>query len=176
MTTTTTTHHRYAGTGRSIGILLALIIAWAIGLSASIAPSSSFAAERGATTTAGVRSQESGVSSVGATASTRAQSTKIASTFQLINRPAQPATPQVDDPFATIGTKLETTAKNVAKIATPVAIVCIVIVLVMYLFAPLLPDIAQQNKGYIIRALVIVAMIGFVPELVKAVAAFGGSS
>ena len=67
-------------------------------------------------------------------------------------------------------------AKNVAKIATPVAIVCIVIVLVMYLFAPLLPDIAQQNKGYIIRALVIVAMIGFIPELVKAVAAFGGSS
>jgi hypothetical protein len=154
MTTTTTTINtptdtvtriRPAGMGRATGVLLALMIAWAIGLTASITPSISFAAERG-------------VSSVGV-------STKLI-----------PAGQRVDDPFATIGTKLETTAKNVAKIATPVAIVCIVIVLVMYLFAPLLPDIAQQNKGYIIRALVIVAMIGFIPELVKAVSAFGGSS
>jgi hypothetical protein len=85
------------------------------------------------------------------------------------------AAPTADDPFAAIGTKLENTAKNVSKIATPIAIICIVIVLVMYLFAPLLPEIAQQNKGYIVRALVIVALISFVPEIVKAVAVFGAS-
>jgi hypothetical protein len=135
-----TTRHRHTGTGRSIGLLLTMIIAWA-----TIAPSLSYAAEQ-------------------------------SEAFDSINYPTKPAMPWVDDPFATIGAKLETTAKNVAKIATPVAIICIVIVLVMYLFAPLLPDIAQQHKGYIIRALVIVAMIGFIPELVKAVAAFGGSS
>jgi hypothetical protein len=155
----TATRHRHTGTGRSIGLLLALIIAWA-----TIAPSFSYAAEQGEAT-AGVRSQESGVRGQESTVRTLAGSTKFIS-----------AMPWVDDPFATIGAKLETTAKNVAKIATPVAIICIVIVLVMYLFAPLLPDIAQQYKGYIIRALVIVAMIGFIPELVKAVAAFGGSS
>jgi hypothetical protein len=161
-----TTRHRHTGTGRRIVLLLALISAWA-----AIAPSFSYAAEQGEARAgvrsqeSGVRSQKSGVRSQEATVRTFAGLTKFIS-----------ATPWVDDPFATIGAKLETTAKNVAKIATPVAIICIVIVLVMYLFAPLLPDIAQQHKGYIIRALVIVAMIGFIPELVKAVAAFGGSS
>jgi hypothetical protein len=159
-----TTRHRHIGTSRSIGLLLALIIAWA-----AFAPSLSYAAEQGETRV-GVRSQESGVRSAGRSAN------DALAQFDFINHPTKPATPWVDDPFATIGAKLETTAKNVAKIATPVAIICIVIVLVMYLFAPLLPDIAQQHKGYIIRALVIVAMIGFIPELVKAVAAFGGSS
>jgi hypothetical protein len=39
--------------------------------------------------------------------------------------------------------------------------------LVLYLFAPLLPEIAQANKGYIMRALAIVALIGLIPEIVK---------
>ncbi len=74
---------------------------------------------------------------------------------------------QADDPLGTLGAKMEGLAKNISKIATPIAILCIVLVLVLYLFAPLLPEIAQQNKGYIMRALVIVAIIGLVPEIVK---------
>jgi hypothetical protein len=78
------------------------------------------------------------------------------------------------DALGGLGTKIEELAKKVARIATPVAILCIVLVLVLYLFAPMLPEIAQQNKGYIMRALVIVAVIGFVPEIVKFASGLAG--
>lgn len=78
-----------------------------------------------------------------------------------------------DDALGTLSTRFESVARSASRIATPIAIFCIILVLIMYLFAPLLPEIAQQNKGYIIRALVIVAFISFVPELVRFVAALG---
>lgn len=87
--------------------------------------------------------------------------------------PAQQS-PTNGDALGGLGTKIEDLAKKVARIATPVAILCIVLVLVLYLFAPMLPEIAQQNKGYIMRALVIVAVIGFVPEIVKFASGLAG--
>jgi hypothetical protein len=77
------------------------------------------------------------------------------------------------DPFEAIMTKVETVATGIAKLSTPVAILGIVLVLLMILFAPLLPEVAQQHKGYIIRALLITAVISIIPELVKAFATLG---
>ena len=120
------------GSGHFLGLLLAGLCVWALGIGI-LTPTSTYAAEL---------------------------ATNIASVSPL-------AHPQVEDPLGTLGTKMEDLAKKVAKIATPIAILCIVLVLVLYLFAPVLPDIAQQNKGYIMRALVIVAVISLVPEIVK---------
>jgi uncharacterized membrane protein len=132
MSTSTISHTQ--GTGRILGLLLAGMLAWVIGLSLIPTSTSAYAAETG-----------------------------TGSRFA----PADHTNIQADDPLGTLGAKMEGLAKNISKIATPIAILCIVLVLVLYLFAPLLPEIAQQNKGYIMRALVIVAIIGLVPEIVK---------
>jgi hypothetical protein len=128
MTTTTISFH---GTGRILGLLLASLLAWALGMSV-LTPSATYAAP----------------------------AERAASTIPTQTTPGK-------DPIGSIGDRMETLAKNIAKIATPIAILCIVLVLVLYLFAPILPDIAQQNKGYIMRALCIVALIGLIPEIVK---------
>lgn len=78
-----------------------------------------------------------------------------------------------DDPFGTIRTKLEDLAKDIAKLSTPVAILGIIMVLLLLLFSPLLPEMAQQHKGYIIRALMIVSVISLIPEIVKAFSSLG---
>jgi hypothetical protein len=85
---------------------------------------------------------------------------------------AAPASAAVD-PFEAIRTKVENVATGIAKLSTPVAILGIVLVLLMILFAPLLPEVAQQHKGYIIRALLITAVISIIPELVKAFSTLG---
>ncbi|HEU5086211.1 MAG TPA: hypothetical protein VFT99_02155 [Roseiflexaceae bacterium] len=77
------------------------------------------------------------------------------------------------DPFEAIMKKVENVATGISKLSTPVAILGIILVLLMILFAPLLPEVAQQNKGYIIRALIITAVIGIIPEFVKAFASLG---
>jgi hypothetical protein len=128
MTTTTITTH---GTGRILGLVLASLICWALGLSL-ITPTATYAASQDSVTT----------------------------TIPTQTTPGK-------DPIDGLGSRMEMLAKNIAKIATPIAILCIVLVLVLYLFAPILPDIAQQNKGYIMRALCIVALIGLIPEIVK---------
>jgi hypothetical protein len=102
-----------------------------------------------------------------------AQAAAPAGVAALVSTPALPAVPLAEDPLGTLGTKIENLARSVTKFATPLAILAIVAALLMYLFAPFLPDIAHQNKGFIMRALVIIAVIGFVPELVKAVGAIG---
>lgn len=58
--------------------------------------------------------------------------------------------------------------------ATPMAVVGIIMALMAFLFVPLLPEWAAGMKGYIVRALLIVAVIAFVPGLVKMVATIGG--
>lgn len=79
-----------------------------------------------------------------------------------------------DDPFGEIQTKLEDIADAIRKLSTPVAILGIIMVLLLLLFSPLLPEMAQQHKGYIIRALMIVSVISLIPEIVKAFSSLGG--
>jgi hypothetical protein len=86
------------------------------------------------------------------------------------------ARPTVDDPFATLTTKITTLATQLAKIATPIAILAIVFALILQLAGGFLPEIAQQNKGFIMRALVIVVIIGFIPQLVTALSSLGAAA
>lgn len=78
-----------------------------------------------------------------------------------------------EDPFAKIQTKIEELAKGISKLSTPVAILGIIMVLLLLLFSPLLPEMAQQHKGYIMRALLIVSVISLIPEIVKAFSSLG---
>ena len=79
------------------------------------------------------------------------------------------------DPIDPILDRVNSLAKSLSKVATPIAILGIILVLLFVLFSPILPEFAQANKGYIIKALVIVAVIGLIPEIVKAFASMGGS-
>ncbi len=123
----------YRLAGRLLGLLVAAMLAWILGL--GMHPAAASAAE--------------------------------STMWPIAVRPIPTQQTPGGDALGGLGAKLENLAKSIARIATPIAIFCIVLVLLMYLFAPLLPDIAQQNKGYIMRALAIVALIGLVPEIVK---------
>lgn len=79
------------------------------------------------------------------------------------------------DPFSVITDKITKLSESLKVLTTPIAILGITLVLLMLLFAPAMPELAQQNKGYIIRALVIVSVISIVPELVAAFAAAAGT-
>ena len=81
--------------------------------------------------------------------------------------------PAPEDPFAKIQTKIEELAKGISKLSTPIAILGIIMVLLLLLFSPLLPEMAQQHKGYIMRALLIVSVISLIPEIVKAFSSLG---
>jgi hypothetical protein len=87
-----------------------------------------------------------------------------------------PARPTVDDPFGTLTTKITALAGQLTKIATPIATLAIVFALIMQLAGGLLPEIAQQHKGFIMRALLIVVVIGFIPQLVTALSSLGAAA
>jgi len=87
-----------------------------------------------------------------------------------------PARPTVDDPFATLTTKITALATQLAKIATPIAILAIVFALIMQLAGGFLPELMQMHKGFIMRALVIVVVIGFIPQLVTALSSLGAAA
>ncbi len=82
--------------------------------------------------------------------------------------------PAPEDPFAKIQAKIDEIAKGISKLSTPVAILGIIMVLLLLLFSPLLPEMAQQHKGYIMRALLIVSVISLIPEIVKGFSSLGG--
>lgn len=90
-----------------------------------------------------------------------------------ITRSGTIAIPAPEDPFAKIQTKMEELAKSISKLSTPIAILGIIMVLLLLLFSPLLPEMAQQHKGYIMRALLIVSVISLIPEIVKAFSSLG---
>jgi hypothetical protein len=92
----------------------------------------------------------------------------------VVGPPAQQSPPGPGDPLGPLGEKIGEMARKVSRIATPIASFCIALVFMMNLAAPMLPEFAQENKGYVMRALGIVAFIGFIPELVKFVAALAG--
>jgi len=87
-----------------------------------------------------------------------------------------PARPTADDPFATLTTKITALATQLAKIATPIAILAIVFALIMQLAGGFLPELMQMHKGFIMRALVIVVVIGFIPQLVTALSSLGAAA
>ena len=49
----------------------------------------------------------------------------------------------------------------------------IVFALIMQLAGGFLPELMQMHKGFIMRALVIVVVIGFIPQLVTALSSLG---
>lgn len=53
------------------------------------------------------------------------------------------------------------------KWATPLAVIGIILALLAFLVVPLLPEWAAGMKGYIVRALLIVAVITVVPSIVS---------
>lgn len=89
---------------------------------------------------------------------------------------ATTTTDTADDPFASITAKINALTKQASRIATPVAALTIVFVLVMHLFAGLMPELIQQYKGFITRALIIVALIGFIPDIVTAISGLSAGS
>jgi hypothetical protein len=82
-----------------------------------------------------------------------------------------PQNTTTSDPFANLSKKITGLTDNIKKIATPIAGLCIALVFMMNLGAPVLPEFAQQNKGYVMRALGIVAFVSIIPELIGFVSA-----
>jgi hypothetical protein len=68
---------------------------------------------------------------------------------------------------------IERITEGIRPIATPFAILGITFALLLALGAPIFPDMAQQNKGYVMRALGIIIFLALIPELVRWVATLG---
>ena len=94
----------------------------------------------------------------------------------IVQAPARPTRPTAEDPFATLTTKITTLATQIAKIATPIETLAIVFALIMQLAGGFLPELMQMHKGFIMRALVIVVVIGFIPQLVTALSSLGAAA
>ena len=60
-------------------------------------------------------------------------------------------------------------------LAGPLAILGIIAFILSFLISPFLPDAMGPMRGYIQKALIGVAVISFIPGIVTALAALGGS-
>jgi hypothetical protein len=89
------------------------------------------------------------------------------STDVFLTQGDQPKQSTDPDPlFGSLSQKITKLTDKVKAIATPIAGLCIALVFMMNLGAPVLPEFAQQNKGYVMRALGIVAFVSIIPELI----------
>ena len=75
--------------------------------------------------------------------------------------------------FATMLNNLVT---GIRPVAVPLAGVSLVIVFLLQIGSPLVPDAAQQNKGAIMKVLLSLVFIAIIPELVTWVGTLGGSA
>lgn len=73
-----------------------------------------------------------------------------------------------------ITTMLTTLTEQITPIATPLAILGVVLWGIAFLATPFLPDWATTMKGYFQRAMIVVAVIGFLPGIITAMATMGG--
>lgn len=71
---------------------------------------------------------------------------------------------------------LENITTNVTELAIPLAILGVLIVIIAFLVSPLLPDgVSSAAKGYVQKALLAVALITFIPGIIKGLGAIGGA-
>jgi hypothetical protein len=74
-----------------------------------------------------------------------------------------------------IGTQLEEMATELTSLAPPLAIFSLVLFMISWIVVPILPDWASSMKGWMQKALVVLALIGFVPTIVAALFAIGSA-
>jgi len=74
-----------------------------------------------------------------------------------------------------IGTQLEEMATELTALAPPLAIFSLVLFMISWIVVPILPDWASSMKGWMQKALVVLALIGFVPTIVAALFAIGSA-
>ncbi len=75
-----------------------------------------------------------------------------------------------------ITTALETLQTSLLQLAVPLGIIGLICAVLAFLITPLMGDALGNNRGYIQRALLAVAFVGFIPGIVAALYALGGGS
>lgn len=75
-----------------------------------------------------------------------------------------------------ITTALDSLTTSVTGLAVPFAIFGVLVVMLAFLVSPVLPDgVSSAAKGYVQKALIIVALISFIPGIIRSLGAVGGS-
>ncbi len=69
---------------------------------------------------------------------------------------------------------LQALQTQLMALAVPLGIIGIVCAILGFLITPLLGDVLGNHKGYIQRALLSIAVLGFIPAAVAALYALGG--
>ncbi len=75
-----------------------------------------------------------------------------------------------------ITTALESLQTSLMQLAVPLGIIGLICAVLAFLISPLLGDVLGNNKGFIQRALLALAFVGFIPGIVTALFALGGGS
>jgi uncharacterized membrane protein YqaE (UPF0057 family) len=75
-----------------------------------------------------------------------------------------------------ITTALESLQTSLMQLAVPLGIIGLICAILAFLISPLLGDVLGNNKGFIQRALLALAFVGFIPGIVTALFALGGGS
>ena len=73
-----------------------------------------------------------------------------------------------------ITTALETLQTSLLQLAVPLGIIGLICAVLAFLITPLLGDALGNNRGFIQRALLSLAFVGFIPGIVTALFALGG--
>jgi uncharacterized membrane protein YqaE (UPF0057 family) len=73
-----------------------------------------------------------------------------------------------------ITTALETLQTSLLQLAVPLGIIGLICAVLAFLITPLLGDALGNNRGFIQRALLALAFVGFIPGIVTALFALGG--
>ena len=69
---------------------------------------------------------------------------------------------------------LETLQTSLLQLAVPLGIIGLICAVLAFLITPLLGDALGNNRGFIQRALLALAFVGFIPGIVTALFALGG--
>ena len=71
---------------------------------------------------------------------------------------------------------LESFITQLQALAVPLGVIGLICAVLAFLITPLMGDALGNNRGYIQRALLAVAFVGFIPGIVAALYALGGGS
>ncbi len=71
---------------------------------------------------------------------------------------------------------LQALIQQLQALAVPLGVLGLICAVLAFLITPLLGDALGNNRGYIQRALLAIAFIGFIPGIVAALYALGGGA
>ncbi len=71
---------------------------------------------------------------------------------------------------------LQALIQQLQALAVPLGVLGLICAVLAFLITPLLGDALGNNRGYIQRALLAIAFIGFIPAIVAALYALGGGA